>query len=83
MLNLILSSVAPAAGNICRSPIAESVFRDMLQKKGVLDQWTIDSAATGPWHVGKRPDRRAIGVLDAQGLDSSHRARVVRFNPTI
>lgn len=33
-------------GNICRSPMAEATFRAMVQQKGELDGWVIDSAGT-------------------------------------
>ncbi|CAG0919738.1 unnamed protein product [Notodromas monacha] len=72
------SALFVCLGNICRSPIAESVFKDILEKKGVLNEWKIDSAATGPWHIGKRSDRRAIKVLSEAGLDDTHRARLLR-----
>ncbi|KAA6447765.1 low molecular weight protein-tyrosine-phosphatase [Bacillus swezeyi] len=42
-------------GNICRSPMAEAVFNDMLKKTGLGDQIQADSAGTGNWHVGKPP----------------------------
>ena len=39
-------------GNICRSPMAEAVFRDMVKKKGLSDKIIIDSAATSSWEHG-------------------------------
>lgn len=39
-------------GNICRSPMAEAVFRDMINKKGLENKIFIDSAATSSWEVG-------------------------------
>lgn len=45
-------------GNICRSPLAEGVFRAAVEKRGVMDSFEIDSAGTGSWHVGHPPDRR-------------------------
>lgn len=48
-------------GNICRSPTAEAVFLDLIEKKGVADDFVVDSAGTGAWHAGERahPDTRA------------------------
>ncbi len=46
------------SGNICRSPSAEAVFRKLVEIKGLKDQFEIDSAGTGSWHVGESPDRR-------------------------
>jgi protein-tyrosine phosphatase len=40
-------------GNICRSPTAEGVMIDLVAKAGLADRITIDSAGTGPWHVGE------------------------------
>lgn len=49
-------------GNICRSPLAEGIFLDLAEKRGVADRFEVDSAGTGSWHVGERPDRRAAAV---------------------
>jgi len=65
-------------GNICRSPIAEGVFRHVAQKAGVIDGLTIDSAGLGSWHLGQPPDQRAQDALASQGLNISDlRARQV------
>ncbi len=45
-------------GNICRSPLAEGVFRDAITRRGLEDRFEIDSAGTGAWHAGESPDRR-------------------------
>lgn len=45
-------------GNICRSPSAEAVFKGLLKKEGLKDQFEIDSAGLGPWHVGEPADKR-------------------------
>jgi len=45
-------------GNICRSPTAECVFRAIVEREGLGDRFAIDSAGTGSWHVGDKPDRR-------------------------
>lgn len=64
-------------GNICRSPLAEAAFRDVVERAGL--DWRIDSAGTGDWHVGKAPDRRAQAVARRHGIDiSAYRARQVR-----
>jgi protein-tyrosine phosphatase len=46
------------SGNICRSPSAEAVFKKLVEQKGLKDQFEIDSAGTGSWHVGESADRR-------------------------
>lgn len=63
-------------GNICRSPLAEGVFRDLAARKGVAVR--IDSAGTGDWHLGHPPDPRAQAVAAKNGIDICElRARLV------
>ncbi|XP_076027788.1 low molecular weight phosphotyrosine protein phosphatase isoform X1 [Genypterus blacodes] len=64
-------------GNICRSPIAEAVFRKMATDAGVVDQWVIDSAATSDWNTGSTPDARGLACLRKHGIETDHRARQV------
>ena len=65
-------------GNICRSPTAEGVFRNLVQKGGFEDRFEIDSAGTGDWHVGNPPDERAQQSALNRGIDlSSLRARQI------
>jgi protein-tyrosine phosphatase len=56
-------------GNICRSPSAEAVARAIGARDGL--DWVVDSVGTGAWHVGERPDHRAIQVGAARGYDLS------------
>lgn len=55
-------------GNICRSPTAEFVFRDLVAKEGLEDSILIDSAGTGSWHVGEPPDERSAAAARARGV---------------
>ncbi|KAM9445249.1 low molecular weight phosphotyrosine protein phosphatase isoform 1-T1 [Clarias gariepinus] len=64
-------------GNICRSPIAEAVFRKMATESGVVDKWVIDSGATSDWNIGSAPDTRSLDCLKKHGIDTNHRARQV------
>ncbi|KAM4632784.1 low molecular weight phosphotyrosine protein phosphatase isoform 1-T1 [Polymixia lowei] len=64
-------------GNICRSPIAEAVFRKMATDAGVVDKWVIDSGATSDWNTGSSPDSRGLACLRKHGIETSHRARQV------
>jgi len=65
-------------GNICRSPLAEGVFRHIVDQAGLSARFEIDSAGTGDWHIGNPPDPRSIDVARRNGLDISHqRARQV------
>ncbi|MET7933565.1 low molecular weight protein-tyrosine-phosphatase [Streptomyces sp. NPDC005322] len=62
-------------GNICRSPMAEAVFRAHAGEAGFDGLVEVDSAGTGPWHEGDGADRRAIAVLTAHGYEQHHIAR--------
>ena len=59
-------------GNICRSPLAEGILASKLPK----DEFRVDSAGTGDYHVGKQPDARSMAIAKKNGLDLSlQRAR--------
>lgn len=62
-------------GNICRSPLAEGILRRQAKEAGI--EIEIDSAAIGDWHIGQRPDPRAIQVGEANGCAMTMRARQV------
>ncbi|XP_020277786.1 low molecular weight phosphotyrosine protein phosphatase-like [Pseudomyrmex gracilis] len=65
-------------GNICRSPIAEAVFENEMNKRGLRNQWEVDSAAIIGYHTGKKPDHRALSTLKENGVTNySHRARQI------
>jgi protein-tyrosine phosphatase len=59
-------------GNICRSPSAEGVFRDLVSRKGLAQHFNIDSCGTAPFNVGKSPDPRAIHATTEKGYDIRH-----------
>ena len=50
-----ISVMFVCTGNICRSPMAEGVFKDLVVKKGLADRFVITSSGTGRWHVGEPP----------------------------
>ena len=56
-------------GNICRSPLAEGIFRDKAGKLKLDVE--IDSAGTGAWHAGENPDPRAVATARKFGVDIS------------
>ena len=63
-------------GNICRSPMAEVVFRRLVEEAGLDHEIEIASAGTGGWHAGDGADRRALTALRGRGYDgSAHRAQ--------
>lgn len=55
-------------GNICRSPLAEGLLASKLPK----NKFTVDSAGTGGYHIGREPDHRSIATAKKNGLDISH-----------
>ncbi|KRA26073.1 protein tyrosine phosphatase [Microbacterium sp. Root61] len=63
-------------GNICRSPMADVVFRWFADAAGLRDRVASTSAGTGDWHVGERADVRTLEALERRGYDGArHRAR--------
>ncbi|XP_069462156.1 low molecular weight phosphotyrosine protein phosphatase isoform X1 [Ambystoma mexicanum] len=64
-------------GNICRSPIAEAVFRNLVVEKGLTNQWRIDSAATSTYEIGSPPDYRGEACMKRHGISMNHIARQV------
>ncbi|MFC4912239.1 low molecular weight protein-tyrosine-phosphatase [Actinomadura gamaensis] len=64
-------------GNICRSPMAESVFRHHVDEEGLDVE--VDSSGTGGWHVGDAADSRTVAALRRAGYRSAHIAR--QFEP--
>lgn len=67
-------------GNICRSPMAETVFRDLVAKAGLGRGISVASAGTGDWHVGESADHRTVSALTTAGYrDEGHRAK--QFEP--
>lgn len=59
-------------GNICRSPLAEGIFQDLLVKNNLEDSFFVDSAGTGNWHVGNPPHVDSQRVAMENGIDISH-----------
>ena len=55
-------------GNICRSPLAEGILASKLPK----NKFTVDSAGTGSWHIGRKPDERSIVTAKKNKIDISH-----------
>ncbi len=54
-------------GNICRSPLAEGILKHKARQEGL--GWWVESAGTGSWHVGERPDPRSIAIARRFGID--------------
>ena len=65
-------------GNICRSPAAEGILRDLIIRRGVTDLIEVDSAGTYAGHTGELPDPRMRRAASARGIELTHRARQIR-----
>lgn len=55
-------------GNICRSPLAEGILKKKVNPKSIF----VDSAGTGGYHIGNRPDSRSIDVANKYGINISN-----------
>ena len=64
-------------GNICRSPLAEAVFRHRVEERGWTDRFEIDSAGTSGWHRGAPPDARSAEVARRRGIEVAGASRRV------
>ena len=62
-------------GNICRSPAANAIMQQIVDKAGLTDKFVIDSAGIGPWHVGQLPDKRMRQHGAKHGYKIDHIAR--------
>ncbi len=65
-------------GNICRSPTAEGLFRALVDKRCLSEDFEIDSAGTGAWHAGESPDKRMTTAAKRFGYRLQGSARAVR-----
>ena len=57
-------------GNICRSPMAEATFRQLVNDADLVDQIEIDSAGTSDWHIGKPPHEGTQAILRTNGIST-------------
>jgi protein-tyrosine phosphatase len=62
-------------GNICRSPLAEGVFRRIVQDAGESESFEIESAGTSGYHEGEAPDPRTCAEAATRGIILEHSAR--------
>ena len=67
-------------GNICRSTMAQFVFQDMVNKRGLADQFLIDSMATSTEEIGNPPHRGTVRKMREESIPVlPHQARQVRY----
>ncbi len=67
-------------GNICRSPAAEAIFLHKLEQLKIIDEFYVDSAGTGGWHVGSLADSRMRDAASNRGIDIKSKARKISFD---
>ncbi|NLO70402.1 MAG: low molecular weight phosphotyrosine protein phosphatase [Porphyromonadaceae bacterium] len=65
-------------GNICRSPMAQTVFEKIISEKGVDDKFIVDSAGLIDYHEGNKADSRMRAHAEKRGYEITHRSRPVR-----
>ncbi|XP_030455342.1 uncharacterized protein LOC115676524 isoform X2 [Syzygium oleosum] len=65
-------------GNICRSPAAEGVFRDLVKKRGFDSAFNIDSAGTTDYHEGNLADPRMRAAAKRRGVEITSLSRPIR-----
>ena len=58
-------------GNICRSPMAEALFRDLVEKENLSGKITVDSAATSSWHIGSPPHKGTLAILKKYNISAN------------
>jgi protein-tyrosine phosphatase len=67
-------------GNICRSPSAENIMRYLIEKEGLSDKISCDSAGTSSYHIGSPPDSRMQAAAAQRGIKLVGAAR--QFQPS-
>ena len=67
-------------GNICRSPLAEGIFKDLVKKSGMDLFIQVDSAGTSGWHIDEPPDARSIQIAEQKGIQLNHLGRQIKKN---
>ena len=62
-------------GNICRSPLAQGVFQDLVNREKINQKIFVSSAGTGNWHIGNLPDERMRQTAQSKGIKLESRAQ--------
>ncbi len=65
-------------GNICRSPTAEGIFIQLVERAGLRDRFVIDSAGTSAYHEGERADPRSRQCAEQRGVKLPSISRLFR-----
>ena len=67
-------------GNICRSPMAEGVFQNMVDQAGLSAEFSVDSCGTSSWHVGEKAHAGTRKILKRHGIDYEGRSRQINVD---
>jgi protein-tyrosine phosphatase len=70
-------------GNICRSPLAEAIFKAKISQRNLEHLVEADSCATSNYHIGDFPDPRTIANAKKNGVSINHRVRQLSSNDLI
>ena len=62
-------------GNICRSPLAQGIFQDLVNREKLDQKIFVSSAGTGNWHIGSLPDERMRQTAKSKGIILNSRAQ--------
>ncbi len=65
-------------GNICRSPLAEAIFKDKVKAKNIAHYFEVDSCGTSNYQIGDQPDSRTIANAAKHGISMNHIARQLK-----
>jgi len=65
-------------GNICRSPLAEAIFKEKVRKKGLESEFQSDSCGTSNYHIGDWPDDRTVKSANKNGIPINHLGRQLK-----
>jgi protein-tyrosine phosphatase len=67
-------------GNICRSPLAEAIFKEKVRKKGLESEFQADSCGTSNYHIDDWPDDRTVKSANKNGVPINHLGRQLHKN---
>jgi protein-tyrosine phosphatase len=62
-------------GNICRSPLAEAIFKKKINERALTHGWVADSCGTASYHIGHAPDPRTLRNAEKNGVTIEHVGR--------
>ena len=62
-------------GNICRSPLVEGIFKDLVKKERLQEEIFVDSAGTSNYHIGKPAHVTSQKVANKHGIELTSRGR--------